>query len=387
MSQIIAQHALVLLPDDARQSCCDLFPLHEYISLERVQRDLIGYDPRPEMAQIIQHELRRRVGLKLSLGERVVVETHGLPQGMQIALARDAHGSGASLCALAPNATQSRLEWLRRDYGGDILDPALTPLTASQRLPEDTLPYLRDRYRGITVVGDLHGDADALRTLRTWARSRENYVWYLGDMLDYGPDSLPCIDQIYADLMQGRASCLIGNHERKIAKWLSARDDGDARSVRLSPGNRATTTPLNALGPVPQKQWIGRFRSVLGRASLLAHVGRFTLAHAGVHPGLWTGQASDAEIEQFALFGESRLEPGTREFTLSYRWVDQVPAGTTVLVGHDTRSTTVPMVVQGRAGGTVAFLDTGCGKGGGLSSADLRFRPDGSLHLENFNRH
>ena len=53
-------------------------------------------------------------------------------------------------------------------------------------------------------------------------------------------------------------------------------------------------------------------------------------------------------------------------------WVESVPEGITVWVGHDVRSTDGrPLRRRGRAGGEVVFLDTGSGKGGHLSWVDL----------------
>ena len=71
---------------------------------------------------------------------------------------------------------------------------------------------------------------------------------------------------------------------------------------------------------------------------------------------------------------------------MSYRWVDDVPEGRIVIVGHDIRAKE-PRAVVGAKGGKTVFLDTGCGKGGTLSTADLRFDPDGSVRLENLNVH
>jgi protein phosphatase len=74
-----------------------------------------------------------------------------------------------------------------------------------------------------------------------------------------------------------------------------------------------------------------------------------------------------------ALYGQTtgRLQPdGYPERVL--HWVDHIPAGMTVYVGHDRRSSDGrPYVRAGRGGGTAVFLDTGAGKGGHLSWIDL----------------
>jgi hypothetical protein len=51
--------------------------------------------------------------------------------------------------------------------------------------------------------------------------------------------------------------------------------------------------------------------------------------------------------------------------------VDAIPPGLNVVVGHDARSETAPMVSKSPLGGRAVLLDTGCGKGGTLSWMDL----------------
>jgi len=55
----------------------------------------------------------------------------------------------------------------------------------------------------------------------------------------------------------------------------------------------------------------------------------------------------------------------------TYRWVETIPAGWTVIVGHDVRSRTAPPIMANAAGGRAIFLDTGAGAGGRLSWIDL----------------
>ncbi len=54
------------------------------------------------------------------------------------------------------------------------------------------------------------------------------------------------------------------------------------------------------------------------------------------------------------------------------RWVDEIPPGMIVYVGHDQRSTDGrPYIRTGRKGGKAVFMDTGAGKGGHLSWVDI----------------
>ena len=52
----------------------------------------------------------------------------------------------------------------------------------------------------------------------------------------------------------------------------------------------------------------------------------------------------------------------------TYAWVERIPKGLTVLVGHDTRQMHEPLVVDNAVGVRAVFLDTGAAKGGKLST-------------------
>jgi protein phosphatase len=100
--------------------------------------------------------------------------------------------------------------------------------------------------------------------------------------------------------------------------------------------------------------------------------------HGGFHPAMLHGAPPPALGRvppplARALFGQTtgRMQPdGFPERVLD--WVDRIPAGLRVYVGHDRRSPDGrPLVMPGAAGGEAVFLDTGAGKGGHLSWVDL----------------
>jgi protein phosphatase len=95
------------------------------------------------------------------------------------------------------------------------------------------------------------------------------------------------------------------------------------------------------------------------------------------------------KLEGMALFGEIDTENPKREDGYPnriYDWVDRIPATKRVMVGHDIRSTILPLFVKGAVGGEAYFMDTGSGKGGRLTSADVYFDgPD--QKIKNFKYH
>jgi hypothetical protein len=350
---VIPFHCLVLTDCDH----LDLFPQHERLSRQIITHDLVG-DGRRDLHAIVLAELRHRIGLKLSLGQRVAVLVDDLSLDEQHQLRNLASEQGATVIAA---------------------NTAMQPVPA---LPVDVYAYLRTTWKGITVVGDLHGDLQSLTTALAWARGRQHFVWFLGDVIDYGPETLQTADAVYHAVMAGTAALIIGNHERKIARWLDQRGSGRPH-FRINDGNQVTIDALTGLGALPRRQWVGRFRSLLAHASLIQQISNISLLHAAAHPTLWGNTPNYHLIEQFALYGEADHSSG--KFRRVHRWIDAVPAGQMVFVGHDVIGK-FPIVVTGALGGRVVFLDTGCGTGGQLSTADLRFDESG-LHLECFNRY
>lgn len=397
MQKTIPIHSLVIAVGPSapnRESLISrYFKPYEVISAREVCESLVGDAGRQDLNSVIFGEVRHRIALKLSLGERVVVDAQNLRREDRMALARIAVEVGAPVFYLlcnpqgADEASLQRFQAAERDImRGDglaeVIDHRLhQPDPVAKRKPD--LIELRRTWSGVTVISDVHGMYPSLLSALSWARSRGHYVVLLGDIIDYGPDTLEVADEAYRLVMRGEGELILGNHERKIARWANQMESGRL-SIRLSDGNKVTTNALNALGLPARKRWLGRFRGLIAQASHNRQIGNIVFAHAGVHPGYWNGTATTRELETWSLFGEFEApgDSGTRPAQV-HTWTEAVPMGTTVIVGHEIRSDR-PLKVSNARGGTTIFTDTGSGKGGNLSSVDLKFEADG-LRVENFN--
>lgn len=332
--------------------------MHEVIRYHTIKEDLPRGPLHQELRDHLAAELERRVSFKLSVGDRAVIVQSDLVAEQRATLAATATSHGAPV-----------FEYVNRKS---------LPV---RRIGTFTFDALRANWRGVTVVGDVHGNLGGLRKAIAWAESRQNFLWMLGDVIDCGEDTLKAVEVVYRMVMDGKAGLALGNHERKIAKWLTNRESGRGHT-RLSDGNRVTVEALERLTKQNRRRWIGRFRALIGQAAMIQELGSAVMVHAAVHPSFWT--CSDTgQVEHYALYGESDFSTG--RYRQTHRWVDAVPSGKMVLVGHEMVAS-LPTVVTGKKGGQVVFLDTGSGKGGYLSTADLRFCGD-DLHLECFNRH
>ena len=398
MMKKIPIHSLVIAvgasAENRQQLIDSYFDSFEVVSATGICMSLVGEPERSDLNSVVFAEVRHQIAIKLSLGERVVVDAPNLRREDRLTLARIGGDLGVPVFYLLCDPTGAdpvslqrfqiaEREIMRGDGVAEVIDWRLhRPAPVSKRKYADVVEY-SSRFAGITVISDVHGMYSSLLSALSWARSRNHYLVFLGDVVDYGPDTLEVSDEVYRVVMRGEGELILGNHERKIARWAGQVDSG-RNSIRLSDGNKVTTSALAALGAPARKRWIGRFRGLCAQASYNRRIGNIVFAHAGVHPGYWTGTSTAKELETWSLFGEfeSPMTETTRP-AQTHGWVDAIPEGNTVLVGHEIRGSR-PLKVTNALGGCAIFMDTGSGKGGYLSSVDLKFHGEG-LRVENFN--
>jgi protein phosphatase len=223
---------------------------------------------------------------------------------------------------------------------------------------------------GVRVVGDVHGDARGFAA----AVETDLFVVQLGDLTDYGPDSAESLRLMFRLIDHGRGLFVIGNHDLKLVRALTGqgvRVDGQlaATLAQLDYSLRARAVVEILRAPA----WVQRLNGS----------GRELFVHGGFHTAMLDApppvppNGHVRGVLARALYGEptGRIQPdGYPERSL--RWVDRIPADTTVYVGHDRRSGDGrPYVRRNAAGGSAVFLDTGAGKGGHLSWIDLPAQP------------
>ncbi|MFT8353776.1 MAG: metallophosphoesterase [Gluconobacter japonicus] len=223
----------------------------------------------------------------------------------------------------------------------------------------------RIREHGVRVVGDVHGDLNAFRH----ATATDRFVIQLGDLVDHGPDSAGVMELMLDLLETHRGLFILGNHDRKLGRAF------EGRRLRRDPPLEETLRQFS----LPEYEGLQqRTYEAIAAAPAWLRLGRALFVHGGFHtamlseppvPGL--GEMS-APLSR-ALFGETtgRMQPdGYPERRLT--WINRIPEGMTVYVGHDRRSTDGrPWRRMGRLGGTAVFTDLGAGKGGHLAWIDI----------------
>lgn len=342
---ILPYHSVVFFSKNDNITC---FPKHEIISKEKIRKYIIGDGIRYNISYTITKEMYRSIKFKLHLGERILIEETDLT---------DFELDNIEQIALSTGATV--------DYFTDDCVPAL--------------PFNKNEWKGITVIGDVHGNRKSLQQAFDWAEARNHYIWLLGDIIDYGEDTLYTMDDVYHMVMSGKASMILGNHETRILKWIEQKENNNVY-MKLNEGNMVTINALEKLSDVDKKKWIGRFRSLVYHSSIMYNIDNITLVHAATHPSIWTDNLDTNAIETFSLHGEISKEDD--KLKREYSWLDYIPKNKMVFKGHDSVRN-YPIVKTGKLGGNIVFLDTGSGKGGNLSSADLKFE-ENNIRLECF---
>jgi protein phosphatase len=228
-------------------------------------------------------------------------------------------------------------------------------------------------FRGLRVVGDVHGDARGFAAAVAGAEAADLFLVQLGDLTDHGPDSPAALRLMFSVVEAGRGLFLLGNHDHKLRRALAG------QKVRVEKAGLGRT--LDQLAAAPDGAELAA-RAVLeiGRAPAWLCIGRLFCVHAAFHDAMLqhppppdAGQCKPDGLVGRAIFGQVTGALGADGFPIRLvRWVDRIPAGLTVLVGHDNRSRDGrPAILDGAGGGRAIFLDTGAGKGGALAWRDF----------------
>lgn len=90
------------------------------------------------------------------------------------------------------------------------------------------------------ILSDIHANLTALEAVLAAAAGRYDRVWFLGDLVGYGPDPNECIDR----LRGLDALCLSGNHDWAVLGKLDA-SDFNAEARRIVDWTRETLTAEN----------------------------------------------------------------------------------------------------------------------------------------------
>lgn len=129
-------------------------------------------------------------------------------------------------------------------------------------------------YRRI-VIGDVHGHYEGLmRLLDAIAPTSDDQVYFLGDLIDRGPQSAQVVNFVKDSPYQ----CLLGNHEQMLLNILTKRIPTPTVQAWLYSGGQATVASYEeATIPHAHLEWFDNLPTYID-------LGDIWLVHAGVNP-------------------------------------------------------------------------------------------------------
>lgn len=230
--------------------------------------------------------------------------------------------------------------------------------------------YVKESFDGMLIFGDVQGDFDSYERARNYAVGENFLFMSLGDLVDRARKPFEVVESMYKMMQDGRAALTIGNHDDKHYRGIMG------NKVRFSKDSKQT---LDDVGPERMDEFKRMFKAIIEDkmlAGLYHKFDDFTLVHAAGHPMLWEdhNDVGKSARSRF-LVGETNGEVYDDGYPVRlYNWIDEIPMGKTVIVGHDKQPIHnvpihEPLQVTNAHGGKAIFMDTGCGKGGFLTGA------------------
>ena len=386
------------------------FATHEIVSSDKIREELLG-DFRIQTNQFeVWEEVHRRVRQKLSFGQRVIVDATNIKFGDRQPFIEMAKHFAVELVYLVVNrpvdAKLKTAGW-RLEVDGLIerhetvfnnnlkgimkgdglarviklfnntdLEVVKSPLETGTQLVNRTVNNVDQPVENdLMVVGDVHGNINELDEIIEVANDTNSHLLFLGDIIDYGYFNLTVFNEIYNLLRTGKAHMVWGNHERKLDRWINA-DFGRNFKGMIGTGLAMTINEINDAvdaSPLFKERFLAKWRFLATNCRQHFVVGNYMFTHGAASKEMWdmlNKHSLFGEHQNLAFFGQVDKDLPVRQDGIPnrvYHWVNDVPTGKTVVVGHDPRSKEAPFVVTNAKGGKVIFLDTGSSKGGTLS--------------------
>lgn len=383
------------------------FENHEIKSVNKKLIDICGSSKRYDLLQLAQYELEREVDNLISIGERIVlIGNYSLKTKRDpfIVLAKkyripifyiifDVESFDSNYGSKQKEIYENNYKLFTKGDGGTatVLYHS-DDISAVKKFPgTNTIEELKKRgFSGITQVGDVHGSYSSFMDIMDWAISRNHLLLSTGDLFDYGAENIRCIDAAYNRIVRGSMISCIGNHEKKIERWIDknrfAKLGVTTSDVKLSQGNYATVNEIKDLSEKERLILETKIKTIINLSRHHYNFGNTLFVHGACDKKMFHNYSPrlSGKLEAFALYGETDGTYTNGYPTRTYNWIDEIPSGKQVIVGHDILSYTIIQKRVGKLGGIAYFTDTGSGKGGKLSSVDLKISDD-DLKVISFN--
>ena len=224
--------------------------------------------------------------------------------------------------------------------------------------------------RRIIVIGDVHGCFEEMMELVQLACRPSDLMVFLGDLVDRGPKAVETVQQVRKWAEEGRAVCVLGNHEEKQVRY-HAHELTKAKTGKPNP-MRPLHFPADQLqsGLDPEDwRWLGNLPL---HVSFLDGPRAWIATHAGIPVDK---PIQDLDKRQFIRTRYLDKETGAYVAVKPDQtpppnvapWQQVYNRKESVIHGHIVAD--APFATRNRAGAIVVSIDTGCCFGGELTAA------------------
>jgi hypothetical protein len=204
----------------------------------------------------------------------------------------------------------------------------------------------------LDIVGDVHGEIDALRQLLghlgydgAGRHPAGRRLVFVGDLCDRGPDSPAVVDWVRRAVERGLAQCLLGNHElllligesRESLRWYL-----DPSHPELQPGGKYAHSRVVPQASKPV------FREFFESLPLVLERPDLRLVHAAWLPASIQALREEPDAGALALYqaAEARIESGLQRDGTAARETTERAAHAAQLLGADGNPPLLPALAE-----------------------------------------
>ena len=201
----------------------------------------------------------------------------------------------------------------------------------------------------ICAIGDIHGCSVALQSLlRSIDPQPDDTIVVLGDVIDWGPDSRDCVQQLIDLSSRCRFVLVRGNHEEMLFAALDSRSErrywlkfGGEETLKSypHPGGEAVIDPSHV-------------RFIKAHARDYHETEEFIFVHASYDPNKPMPEQSNTTL-QWEHVQPEKMRPHS--------------SGKTVIAGHTPQTSGGPLDLV-----FLKVIDTDCCRGGWLTALEVR---------------
>lgn len=230
-------------------------------------------------------------------------------------------------------------------------------------------------YSGLATFSDVHAHAEKLKKGINYALKNNLFIVFLGDLVDGHDKPLETVLAVKTILDENAGVLVIGNHDDKFYRYAIG------NPVILKGPNKQTLADVPEGG---EELFLQTIKDLIEHKNSAYHYtyDNWVFIHGSCHEEVWTDpEELSKKARHRGLYGEVTGEEDEDGMPIRiYNWVDEIPAGRGVVVGHDRKpyggkdlADTGPFDHTNPQGGRVIFSDTGCGKGGKLTLTVFKF--------------